>query len=178
MLEFLFDHPSDHFSGDPYAPVELIEYGDFQCSDCAAIYPEIKRLQREMGSRLKFVFRHFPASAIHPLAFDAAVLTEVAASRGKFWYMHDLIYEHQTDLSGRALSKFAKYIGLDADAFEKGDYPQQVIRKVYRDLEMGIKDQVNETPTFFINGNKYTGSADFESLYEACEFVLTFSRAA
>ena len=172
MLKYLFDHKIDHYYGYPLAPIELIEYGDFQCEYSAAVYPEIKMLQEKMGNQLKFVFRHFPQSAIHPMAFDAAVSAEVASLQDKFSYMHDFIFENQKYLTRSSLSNFAAEIGLDVAAFENSRSHKKLAKKVTNDFESGVKSDVNGTPTFFINGHKYDGFNDFESLYKACKFLL------
>ncbi len=178
MLKYLFDHTRDHFYGYPLAPIELIEYGDFQCEHCAAVYPEIRMLQQEMGNQLKFVFRHYPLSAIHPMALDAAISTEAASLQDKFWYMHDIIFENQKYLTRSSLSKFAEEIGLDVASFEDNRCRKKLTQKVITDFESGSKSGVNGTPVFFINRHKYNGFDDFESLYKTCKFILTFKGIA
>jgi protein-disulfide isomerase len=178
MLQYLFDPAKEHSYGNPAGPIELTEYGDFQSELCAAVYPEIKKLQQALGNQLKFVFRHFPLSAQHPLAVDIAVVTEAASLQGKFWYMHDLFLEHQKDLTYSSLSKFAKEIGLDISSIKKSQSYSRLIQKVNNDVKSGKVNMVYETPTFFINGHRYTGHHDFEGLYKTCEFVLEFKRAA
>ena len=88
-------HGTEHVYGLQKAPVELIEYGDFLCGHCAYVYPTVKLLQERMGTDIRFVYRHYPLHAIHPLALEAAMVSEAAALQGKFWAMHDLIYENQ-----------------------------------------------------------------------------------
>jgi len=178
MLKYLFDHTRDHFYGYPLAPIELIEYGDFQCEHCAAVYPEIRMLQQEMGNQLKFVFRHYPLSAIHPMALDAAISTEAASLQDKFWYMHDIIFENQKYLTRSSLSKFAEEIRLDVASFEDNRCRKKLTQKVITDFESGSKSGVNGTPVFFINRHKYNGFDDFESLYKTCKFILTFKGIA
>ena len=180
MLKYLFDHKRDRYYGYPLAPIELIEYGDLQCENCAAVYPEIKMLQEKMGSQLKFVFRHFPLTAIHSLALDAAVATEAAAQhdRLKFWDMHDMIFENQKYLCRSSLSSFAEEIGLDTIAFEDNRSHKKLIQKVTSDFESGVKSGVSGTPTFFFNRQKYNGFHDFESLYKACKYIMTFKSLA
>ena len=88
----------DHIKGNPNAPVQLVEYGDFQCPHCGAAHPIIKEIEKHFGENLSFVFRHFPLSESHPLLIAAAIASEAAANQGKFWEMHDLIYENQRNL--------------------------------------------------------------------------------
>ena len=180
MLKYLFDHTRDHYYGNPLAPVELIQYGDFNCEHSAAAYAEIKMLQDKMGNQLKFVFRHFPLSTIHPMAVDAAVAAEAASLQGelKFWQMHDMIFENQKYLTTAALSKFAEEIGLNVNSFETDRRNKKLIWKVTSDFESGIKSGVNGTPTFFINGHLYNGFHDFENLYQTCKYILTFKGIA
>src|ERR1700724_2919005 len=85
----------DHIQGNNTAPLELVEYGDYQCPHCGRAYPIIKHIQEEMGKDLKFVYRNFPLSEAHPQAFPAAVAAEAAARQGAFWAMHDIIFENQ-----------------------------------------------------------------------------------
>lgn len=176
MLTYLFDHTRDHYSGYAFAPVELIQYGDFKCENSAAVYPEIKRLQEKMGNQLKFVFRHFPLSAVHPLALSAAIASEAAALQGdmSFWRMHDMIFENQKYLVHSSFSRFAEEVGLNTKLFEDSRRDIKLVQKVASDYESGVKSGVIGTPTFFFNGRKYNGFNDFENLYKTCQYVLRF----
>lgn len=107
MLVPSLDPDRDHISGWRFAPVELVQYGDLQCPHCADVYPCIKQLQEIMGDQLRFAFRHYPLPQLHSLALDAAISCEIAAIHGKFWYMHDMIFENQQYLSRAALLRFA-----------------------------------------------------------------------
>ena len=180
MLKYLFDHTRDHYYGYPLAPIELIEYGDFQCEHSAAVYHEIKMLQERMGNQLKFVFRHYPVSGIHPIAIDAAVAAEAAALKGEmnFWHMHDIIFENQKYLTRSSLSKFADEVGLDVLVFQDNRNHKKLIQKVLADLEGGVKSGVHSTPTFFINGHMYNDFHDFESFYKTCTYLLSISSMA
>src|SRR6266704_3514362 len=107
----------DHAQGRADAPVTLVEYGDYQCPYCGAAYPVVKQLQRHFGKRLRFVFRNFPLTQAHPYALIAAEAAEAAALQGKFWQMHDYIYEHQDELEPDVLPAWAQQVGLDLEAF-------------------------------------------------------------
>ena len=156
----------DHIQGNPNATVELVEYGDYQCPHCGAAYPIIKAIQKAMGDKLKFVFRNFPLAESHPNATNAAIATEAAAAQGKFWEMHDAVFEHQRDLSDAALVKLAKQIGLDVERFEN-DFDRTATQdKVETDFESGVRSGVNGTPAFFVNGKKYNDSWDEDTLLE------------
>lgn len=172
MLQRLFNPNSDHLYGNPLACVELIQYGDLQSRRCALAYPEIKFLQDMMGNQLKFVFRHFPVQAIHPLALEAAIATEAAAIQGKFWHMHDMIFENQTWLTKKMLKDFAQSIDLDVCRYEKDGENKCLLEKITGDMEGGVKSGVLKAPTFFINGLAYTGSVEFESLFKTCSQFL------
>jgi protein-disulfide isomerase len=160
---------NDHIQGSPDALLELVEYGDFECPHCGAAHPIVKRIQKEFGKKLKFVFRHFPITNAHPHAFSAAVAAEAAGRQRKFWEMHDLIYEHQTQLSDSAFLAFANVLGLNMTLFEQDFQDQELSDKVEADFESGIRSGVNGTPSFYINGEKYQGTYDYESLSSAIE---------
>src|SRR5579863_10128481 len=90
----------DHYQGDLKAPLELVEYGDYQCPYCGRAYPIIKRIQSRLGKDLRFVFRNFPLTDAHPQAYTAALAAEAAGRQDAFWKMHDLLYEKQQSMSG------------------------------------------------------------------------------
>ena len=155
---------TDHIRGNSNAPLELVEYGDFECSDCGHAYPIIKTIQQALGDDLKFVFRNFPLTQIHPHAVNAAVAAEAAALQNKFWEMHDIILQNQKHLELEDLLMYAKKIDLDADQF-KNDLQNITLRaKVEADFESGVRSGVNRTPSFFINGVKYEGASEANEL--------------
>lgn len=146
---------NDHIEGSMSAPIELVEYGDYQCPHCGRAYPIVKRMQEELGDKLKFVFRNLPLAKIHPEATIAAIATEAAALQGKYWEMHDIVFENQDDLEMDALLSYASDLGLDMEQFEQDMANPVLAEKVDADFESGIRSGVNATPTFFINGEKY-----------------------
>jgi protein-disulfide isomerase len=148
---------NDHIQGKNNAPLELVEYGDYQCPHCGRAYPIIKNLQRSFGTNLKFVFRNFPLSEAHPDAFNAAVAAEAAGLQHKFWEMHDIIFENQQALDFESLFLYAKTIGLDIERFKNDIQKNELSTKVEQDFESGVRSGVNGTPSFFINGKKYNG---------------------
>jgi protein-disulfide isomerase len=159
----------DHVQGPDTAPVTLIEYGDFECPYCAAAHVIIKEVQRIMGDQLRFVFRHFPLTQIHPHAEQAAEAAEAAGAQGHFWEMHDLLYENQPRLDTPHLVLYAQELGLDIRRFVR-ELQDGVYREVVRrDFLRGVRSGVNGTPAFFINGVRYDGSWDFPPLVEALE---------
>jgi protein-disulfide isomerase len=162
----------DHVEGPADAPLTLVEYGDYQCPYCGAAYPVVKRLQKTLGRKLRFVFRNFPLTQAHPEALIAALAAEAAALQGKFWEMHDLLYEQQASLNADIIPRWADKIGLNLDIFGN-DIKQGVVEKrIQADRQSGIRSGVNGTPTFFINGTRYDGSPDYESLLPALESEL------
>ena len=161
--------PRDHAEGPADAPLTLVEYGDYQCPYCGAAYPVVKRLQKTLGKRVRFVFRNFPLTQLHPYALIAAEAAEAAALQEKFWEMHDLLFEQQTLLKPEIIRVWAKKIGLKLEQFET-DIKQSVVEKrIKEDRQSGIRSGVNGTPTFFINGTRYDGPADYNSLLVALE---------
>jgi protein-disulfide isomerase len=151
---------SDHAEGNLKAKLEIVEYGDYQCPYCGAAYPVLKELMKEYGSAIKFVFRNFPLSEIHPEARIAALAAEAAALQEKFWEMHDAIYEHQSQLDESFLLGLARKILPDADRFKTDIQKESLANKVDGDFESGMRSGVNGTPTFFVNGKKFDGGAE------------------
>jgi len=169
---------NDHYLGHSFAPVEVIQYGDFQCDHCVEVYPVIKLLLETMRADIKFIFRHYPLHLIHPLALDAAIAAEAAAAQGKFWYMHDMIFENQKHLLRTSFSNFAAEINLDMKEFEDSRSHKRLFHKVINDFESGVRSGVNCTPTFIINNKRYGGFDDFEHLYQTCRYAATIGAPA
>jgi protein-disulfide isomerase len=159
----------DHTQGSAAAAVTLVEYGDYQCPYCGQAYPIVKSVQEQMGESLRFVFRNFPISTAHPHAQHAAEAAETAAEYGKFWEMHDALYEHQSTLKDSDLRHLAESVGVDADAFDRDMVAHRFADRVQEDFMSGVRSGVNGTPTFFINGVRYDGSWDPETLLDALQ---------
>jgi len=157
----------DHIQGPDAAPVTLVEYGDYECPYCGAAYPVIKELQAQMGDGLRFVFRNFPITSSHPHAEKAAEAAEAASEQGRFWEMHDHLYEHQQQLTGEHLHAYAQALGLDLKRFDQDLADNVYAPRVREDFMSGVRSGVNGTPTFFINGVRYDGSHDLDSLLAA-----------
>lgn len=157
----------DHVNGPLNAPVTLVEYGDFECPHCGRAYPIVKRLQEHLDGKLRFVFRHSPISTVHSHAKKAAEAAEAAGSQGKFWEMHDQLFEHQDALDDENLRRYAIAVGLNIKRFDQEMYYHLYEPKVHEDFINGVKSGVNGTPTFFINGLRYNGPPSFEALLEA-----------
>ncbi|TMI63299.1 DsbA family protein [Candidatus Bathyarchaeota archaeon] len=162
------DPGRDHIQGDPKAILTLVEYGDYQCPFCGAAYPEVKKVQKELGSKLRFVFRNFPLTNVHEFAQVAAETAEAANVQGKFWEMHDFLYEHQRTLGDNSVALgYAKKIGLDTQKFER-EISQHVYQKrIKEDFMGGVRSGVNGTPTFYANGVRHDGPAEAEAIIES-----------
>jgi protein-disulfide isomerase len=165
--------PRDHTSGEENAPLTLVEYGDFQCPHCRNAYPIVKQLQRQLGAQLRFVFRNFPLTQIHPEAEHAAEAAEAAGAQGAFWQMHDRLFERQFALDDDSLAEYAQELGLDADRLRDELAAGTYSAKVRDDFMSGVKSGVNGTPTFFINGVRFDGGYDLESLLEAASAAVS-----
>jgi protein-disulfide isomerase len=149
----------DHMEGSLSAPVEIVEFGDYQCPYCGQAYPIIKDIQVLYEGQIKFIFRNFPLTEIHQHAFLAAQSAEAAALQGKFWEMHDAIYENQARLSEDLFLELATELGLDLEKFKKDVASAEVKEKVEGDFESGVRSGVNGTPSFYVNGQKFDGGA-------------------
>ncbi|HEX9417068.1 MAG TPA: thioredoxin domain-containing protein [Gaiellaceae bacterium] len=159
--------PDDHVRGSAEASLTLVEYGDYECPYCGAAYPIVKEIERILGDGLRSVFRNFPLGEVHPHAPQAAEAAEAADAQGRFWEMHDRLYENQSRLSTEDLVDHARALGLDVDRFE-ADLEQHTYEpRVQADFMSGIRSGVNGTPTFFINGVRHNGSYDLDTLLGA-----------
>ena len=162
----------DHAEGPADASVTLVEYGDYQCPYCGAAYPVVKEVQKTLGKKLRFVFRNFPLTQAHPYALIAAEAAEAAALQGKFWEMHDLLFEEQHLLKPEIIPIWAERIGLNVEPFGNDIKKDVVEKRIQEDRRSGIRSGVNGTPTFFINGSRYDGPPDYNSLLAALESAL------
>ena len=148
----------DHIDGPDDAPITLVEYGDYECPHCGRAYPIIKTVQQSLGRELRFVYRNFPLTEAHPHAVHAAEVAESAAVEGKFWEMHDIIFEHQDALEDEDLVGYAEQLALDAVRIEGELEAGTHAARVRADFRSGVRSGVNGTPTFFVNGQRYDGS--------------------
>jgi len=162
----------DHVRGPADAPVTLVEYGDFQCPYCGDANPVVHELVERFGERLRFVFRHMPLPDLHPRAPAAARASEAAAAQGRFWEMHDRLFEHQLELSDADLARHAEAIGLDLERFERDLGDPGHAARIDEDLSSGAGSGVPSTPRFFVNGVIHLGSASLDALGEAIEAQL------
>ena len=154
----------DHIKGPLSAPIVLIEYGDFECPYCGQAYSLVKTLQDRLDDRLCFVFRHFPLINSHPHAQHAAELAEGAGHRGKFWEMHDYLFQHQDALTDNDLCAYARSLDLDAAGCMREVFSGLHTSDVREDIQSGAEGGVTGTPTFFLNGRRYDGALALHKL--------------
>lgn len=152
---------ADHTTGSTANKILLVEYGDYQCPSCGGAYPNIKTILEQYGDDVTFIFRNFPLTSIHPNARAAAAVAEAAGLQGKFWEMHDTLYEKQNDWSSLDASQrttvftnYATSLGLDIDKFNEDIAAKNVNQKISFDLALGKRVEVSSTPTLFLNGEK------------------------
>ncbi len=163
---------ADHIQGDENAPITLVEYGDYECPHCGRAYPIIQQVQKHFGKQLRFIFRNFPLNEIHPEAEGAAESAEFAAANGKFWEMHDGIFENQRNLGVPMLLELAESLGLSSANLRQALKAGQFTPKVKEDFLGGVRSGVNGTPTFFINDHRHDGPHEFEDLVAAIDVHL------
>ena len=157
----------DHIQGPRDAAIQMLEYGDYECPYCGAAHGIVKALQQELGARLCFAFRNFPLANAHPHAQLAAEAAEAAGAQGKFWEAHDMIFENQEALEPEDLAQYATIVGIDVPRLVNELQTGVHAPRVREDFQAGVRAGVNGTPTFFINGERYDGVPDFDSLLAA-----------
>ena len=158
--------PHDHAQGPADAPYTLVEFGDFECPYCGRAAPEVKAVQEALGERLRFVFRNYPLVQMHPMALPAARLAEAAASTGRFFEMHDLLYANQEELGPQLLARAAAELGIDRDLFtraEEGGFDA----KIEADIRSGDASEIQGTPTFYLNGRRLPEGQTAQSILDA-----------
>ena len=154
----------DHIRGPATARLTLVEYGDYECPHCGAAFPVVEEVQRRMGRKLRFVYRHFPLAKVHPHAELACHAVEAAGAQGRFWEMHDALFANQDALELPDLVSYAAALGLDVARFEQEIDRGVHASRIREDFMSGVRSGVNGTPTFFVNDTRYDGSRDVESL--------------
>ena len=162
----------DHARGPATAPLTLVEYGDYECSYCGKAYPIVQAVQRTLGPKLRFVFRNYPLTRLHPHALHAAEVAEAVAVHGKFWAIHDTLFEHQRALTDRHLLDHARRLGLDPRMIADEATSDAVIARIKADIAGADASGITGTPAFFINGEAHDGPWDEASLLAALERAL------
>jgi protein-disulfide isomerase len=159
----------DHVRGAVTAPVTLVEYGDYQCPYCAAAHPIINDLLRQRADTVRFVFRHFPLTNVHPYAEVAAETAEAAAARDQFWQMHAWLFDHQDQFQPAFVSTFADQLGLPGYKVSREVNEHIYLDRIQRDFAGGVRSGVNGTPSFFVNGRRHDGGYTLGELVEAVD---------
>jgi protein-disulfide isomerase len=163
---------ADHMLGSEHAPVTVVEYGDFECPNCKQAAPAVKMLLERFVGRVRIAFRHFPLEEIHPHALAAAAAAEAAAGQGKFWPMHDLLFDNQRHLKAPQLRGYAERLELDISRFDAEIADALYLQRVREDIEGGKLSGVRATPTFFINGKLQDISYGLQALEQGVEAAL------
>jgi len=159
----------DHALGPATAPITIVEYGDYECPDCLNAVPIMEEVRSLLGDRLRFVFRHFPQSNIHPRASAAAEVAEAAGDQGKFWEMHKALFRHQKDLTEIDFSHLALTLGLEIYKFEISRNHELHSRRIRSDFEGALRSGAKGTPTLFINGKRYEGRIEAKAIVAATQ---------
>jgi protein-disulfide isomerase len=171
MIEKISAHqaidPSvDHVRGPEHAAL-LVEYGDYECPYSRKAFRAIERVERRREDGLRFVFRHFPLTEIHPHALAAAAAAEAAANQDRFWEMSEALFHGQKALEDADLLHYARDLGLDAERFDEDRASEATLARIRRDVESGVDSgEVRGTPTLFVNGSVYRGPYDAATLVE------------
>ena len=161
------DEKADHVRGSPAGHL-IIEYGDYECPYSRQAFHAIEHVEQQRRGNMRFAFRHFPLTSIHPHALAAAAAAEAAALQGRFWDMHELLFHRQRALEDGDLRGYAAQLGLDMAAFERGRSGQAALKRIRRDVDSGLASgQVLGTPTLFIDGVVYRGGYDPPTLLAA-----------
>jgi protein-disulfide isomerase len=161
------DEQVDHVRGTLAGPL-ILEYGDYQCPYSRQAFHAIEQAGRQLGGNLRFAFRHFPLTGIHPHALPAAAAAEAAAAQGRFWDMHELLFHRQKALEDGDLRRYAVQLGLDVAAFDRDRAGTAVAGRIGRDIASGLASgQVLATPTLFIDGVVHRGGYDPPALLAA-----------
>jgi protein-disulfide isomerase len=147
----------DHVQGPATAPVTLVEYGDYECPYCRAAMPIVEELQEILGDQLRYVFRHFPLTAMHPHAQKAAEAAEAAGAQGKFAGMHAALFEHQEALEVDDLVQYAADLDLDSARIRRELRAISYAGRVREDFESGLSSGARGTPTFYLDDLRYDG---------------------
>ena len=156
--------PDDHVQGSPDARYTLVEYGDYECPACGQLFVTLRKLSAELEGELRLVFRHYPRSGVHTHAQQAAEAAEAANAQGRFWEMHDLLFENQNALSTKDLYRYADRLSLESQRFRNELKHRTYEDLVREDFRRGVANGVYGTPGLFINGIRYNAALDPDTL--------------
>ena len=156
--------PDDHVQGPARARLTLVEYGDYECPSCGTLFVTIEQLHQQLADDIRIVFRHYPLSGVHPEAQLAAEAAEAAGAQGKFWEMHDLLFQNQSRLARKFLDEYATRLALDLNRFRKDLKARTFEGRVREDFKRGVANGVYGTPGLFVNGIRHAGAIDAQSI--------------
>ncbi len=159
--------PTDHVHGPAHAPVTVIEYADFECPSCKVAAATPALLLERFPNKIRFIFRSFPIVEAHPHALAAAEAAEAAAAQGKFWSMHDLLFQHQAHLKDGDLERYAGEAGLDLVRYAAEMKDHVHLQKVREQIDGGRRSHIRATPTFFVDGIVVDVSFGMQALHDA-----------
>jgi protein-disulfide isomerase len=162
----------DHWIGAEHAPVTVVEYGDFECPMCLQASHAVRALLAEFANRVRLVFRHFPLEEVHPHALLAAQAAECAGAQGKFWQMHNVLFDNQRHLKLPQLHGYAENLSLDMATFTAAMNDQVYLQRIREHQQSGLQSGVRATPTFYINGKIYDVSGGLHSLADGITAAL------
>src|SRR5215472_9416840 len=162
----------DHLLGPAEAPVTVLEYGDYECPYCRGAARDVHRLLERYPSQVRFVFRNFPLSQVHPHAAQAAEAAEAAAAQGKFWEMYDLLLRTSSKLDLDSLLGYADRVGLDVGRFENELRGNVYAARIDRDVSEGLRNGVNQTPKFYVDGERIDGKLPMEGLVDSVQTAV------
>jgi protein-disulfide isomerase len=168
----------DHQRGPARAPVTLVEYSDFQCPFCGQAFYVLRDIEDRFRDDLRFVYRHFPLTEVHPLALIAAEASEAASDQGRFWEMHDTLFGNQPRFQPEELIAYAGQLGLDVDAFTEDLMALRHRDRIREDFMGGVRSGVNGTPSIFLNGELFNAPAEERMLARAIEAARGSRQAA
>jgi protein-disulfide isomerase len=158
--------PNDHVQGPADARLTLVEYGDYECPACGSLFVTISQLHEKLNHSVRVVYRHYPLSGIHPQAQLASEAAEAAGAQGKFWEMHDLLFQNQNALAEKFLMVYAQRLALDVNRFRK-DLKGRTFESVVRDdFKRGVANGVYGTPGLFVNGVRYSGLLEADPIIQ------------
>ena len=167
----------DHMRGPVSAPVAVFEYGDYECPFCRGGARDVHRMLEEYPGLVLFVFRNFPIVELHPHAEQAAEAAEAAAAQGKFWPMYELLLRPLADLDLGSLLGYASQVGLDLNRFRAEVTERAHAARIERDIREGMRNGVNATPKFYVNGVRIDGKLPLEGLEDAIRAGVRAARA-
>ena len=163
---------SDHVTGPAEASITVVEYGDFECPRCKQAAPALRELLVRHAGKVRLAFRHFPLDGVHPHAVQAAEAAEIAAAQGRFWAMHDLLFENQLRLRLEDLRDHALQLGLDMRRYDREMGEHSWLPKVRKQIADGERSGVRSTPGIFLDGRVHDVSFSLESLFDATADLL------